>query len=503
MVKEKLLKYFQITFAVSMLLIFGIALSKPLNNLVPQRMLFYTLFWVVLLCGLWYLMCFLEVKVLGLEEKMKLFLPIFLLVYGVALYIISCLLRSEPLTDYLNVYDAALHFARGEEVTNWEYFARWYNNVGGMLALSLLFFIVGWLPDGVDPYYFVLFMNVVQVVMVIACLYYLSGKGMHKHSIAAKGMILILSVLWIPIWSNTSVFYADQLSFGMGVFGVTLLVKGWKADRWPVYYGAAGAVFALGVQLKVTTATILIALTIVIFLLFNLQRYKKRIAIMAMFFTLLLAGCSLYSRTLPCQEESERLKAPIEYWFALGIVGNGTYAANEEFATRCLTAPTMKERKAVAREQIAGQIGNLVDLDHIVAKVRQNFGCGEMGASGYLVYRDDENLLWNWVSAEGKYYWKYACLSTSFFFAALLLLGMGSMVQFFHKENIRKEAALFLSAELAFWGLCLFMMLWEAQDKLMYNHSGWLMLALVYNLEWLGEKAHNGLLYFKGKKGRK
>lgn len=490
--KRGFIKLFQLVFSLSFILIFGIVLKNPLNNLVPQRMIFYTLFWVVVFGVLWWGTCLLERKIPQLEQKMKYFVPTFLILYGVALYVVSCILRSDILTDYQSVYEAAWQFARGEEVSNWEYFSRWYNNVGCMLFLSVLFFLGSWLPTTVDVYYFVLLFNVIQVVLVVACLYYLIGKMTLRHSIAARLMILIVSAMWIPIWGNTSIFYSDHLSFGTGVFGLTLLVMGWKKHNWYVYMSAAGIVFAVGVILKVTVATIMIALLITVILCSALWKNKEKIAVMIAMFLVVLIGYSLFCKTLPYQQDSDLWKVPTEYWLALGLGENGTFADNIEFGMQCITAEDYESRKQIAREYIVDNIDNLWDVDHIIGKVRQNFGCGDFGSAGYLLYKEEPNFLWNWFSQEGTYYWKYACISTSFFFAVLLILGTGGAVQFFKKTELQESELLLFAVELAFWGLCLFLMLWEAQNKQLYNHSGWMIISLVGSLNLLGEAVGKG-----------
>lgn len=55
------------------------------------------------------------------------------------------------------------------------------------------------------------------------------------------------------------------------------------------------------------------------------------------------------------------------------------------------------------------------------------------------------------------------------------------------KKDSDDGEVLFFLAALTFWGLCLFMMLWEAQDKFMYNHSGWMIISLIFSLMRMDE----------------
>lgn len=489
--KRSLIKLFWLCFSISMFSILGIAITKPLNNLVPQRMILFTLIWIGLYAGVWFIFCFLERKFPKLERIIKRCLPIYFIIFGAALFAVSCFLKSVPITDYENVYCAALQFAMGEDVTNWDYFARWTNNVGIMLLLSLLFRLGRWLPEQIDIYYFVLLINVLLVVIFVYCLYYLVNKFIKEHYIAVSLMTLFVSGVWIPFYANTSIFYSDQLSLEAAVFAVTLLVKGYQKRKWYIYYLFAGMLFGLGISIKVTVATAIIALIVTVLLFLKVWQQRKRMLVALCACVAMFTMFSCYNKTLPYQEKVEQLKAPIEYWFALGLVGAGTYADSEEFAISCLTAENLQQRTEIARQQIVGEIHNLWDLEHIIAKTRQNFGFGDLGAAGYYHIPVKENFLWNCFSMNGLYFWKYACLTTAFFFAVLFYLGIGGFLQFLKRDADNKGDAIFFLSALTFWGLCLFMMLWEAQDKFMYNHSGWMIIALLFSFKRIDEQLKN------------
>jgi hypothetical protein len=241
------------------------------------------------------------------------------------------------------------------------------------------------------------------------------------------------------------------------------------------------------VLIKATSATLLIAVAAACFLFCNIREYIKGLAVSAVVFVVISGGFNLYASTLPYQENVDILKAPVEYWIALGINGNGTYASSEDFAIECLTADDYDTRKEIARREIAENIDNLRDIGHIVSKVRQNFGSGDLGAAGYLIWPEHENIIWNFVSIEGKYYWKYSCLTTSFFFAWLLTSALGGVCMSI-KRCYEKNDMFYFAFSLSFWGLALFLMLWEAQNKQMYNHSGIMIMMMVISLNILGGK---------------
>lgn len=486
-------------FSASLLVILGAALSKPLNNLIPWKMAVYTLVWVAFFSVLSALSLSVEKRFPQWESGFRKLLPVWLAVVGIGLFFVSLCLRSGPISDYAEVYNAAWRYANGLEVENWEYFARWNNNVGYMLVLAALFKLGSLFGGQEASYYFVLAVNVIQVLILLRCVVYLAGKASGRHSFSRSLTALLAGTCWLPFWANTSIFYSDQLSLGAAVFGLTFLVRGYEKNQEKnqekkkfsfFYAAAAGLMFGIGALLKATSATLLIALVIGCVLFLKGREYRGQLAVAAFAMAVLFGGYRVYTSQMPYQKDVDVLKAPVEYWIALGLNGSGTYGDSEEFAIRCLTADNYEERKEIAREQIRENIDNLWNTDHILAKLRQNFGIGDLGAAGYLIWPENENLLWNWASQEGEYYWKYACLTTSFFFAWILVSALGGIRMVFKRDYGREDFLMFVTS-LAFWGLALFLMLWEAQDKQMYNHSGIMILMLVFSLNLLGEEVVN------------
>jgi hypothetical protein len=449
----------------------------------------YTLVWTAVFGSVYIVALYAERHEAALKKIFSRMLPWYLVIFGAALYVVSYYLRSGPASDYENVYWAAYNMANGLEINNWDYFARWTNNVGYMLALAVLFKPVSFLKNQDISYYFVLFINVLQVVLMLRCIVYLAGKMSDAHSFKYSVTALLIGSIWLPVWANTSIFYSDQISLAAAIFGAAFLVKGNERKKPLLYSVPAGIMFAAGALIKITSATLIIAILIACLLFLKGRDYIKELAVIFIIFIVAFGGFKMYSSTLPYMDDVDVLKAPVEYWIALGLNGNGTYGDSEEFAVRCLMSDNYELRREIAREQINDSISNLWNADHIIAKIRQNFGTGDLGASRYLIWPENENLLWNFASSEGKYYWKYACLTTSFFFAWLFMSALGGICMCFKKSYEKKDMPVF-TASLAFWGLALFLMLWEAQNKQMYNHSGIMIIMLVVSLNLLGEEVY-------------
>lgn len=466
--------------------IFIVVVRKPQNNLIPAKMVLYMLIWV----GLAWIIR----MILGLFEKMleqkgvdvkgfsvRLFI-ILAVVFGIALYLVSLSLRAEPITDYESVYDTALTLAKGEIVEDWRYFAMWTNNLG---ALSILTFLMklGIMTGFADPYYFVLAVNVLQVVLVMWGIYYLAGE-IRKNNPAFQWTAMALFMLWTPIWGYSGAFYSDQLSLGGSIVGMALFCLGCKQAKWKKWLCIvlAGVLWSLGAFAKVTAWIPLVALVLVFLFGYGFKKWIKEYVVFGLALLSLSLGLSALQRQYPSNALEEQYNIPSEYWVAMGLLGNGTYAHNSQFVDTCVYMDNRQDRLNYCREIISENWMNLFDRERMEAKTLVIFGSGEIAPTS-LIFLKEESFLWDWFYWEGEYFWKYCCISTGYFFAVILLMILGSLFQLLRRE----ESSITYQCYLAVFGLFAFLLLWEAQNKQLYNHIPWMTLAAVYGLERLHE----------------
>ena len=488
-ISNRVEQIFLILFGSALLMITGICLAKPQHNLIPVRMIVFTLIWMVILCcGRWVLGRFDEW--IQQKQKQKLYeilLILFFAVWAVLLFITGCEARSYPHTDFENVYRAAEALAGNDEVDNWLYFSRCTNNRFPMLFLSCLL-RVGYKTGFSDAYYFVLAYQVLHVMATAACLYILAGGiGIDKPRVNSLSVLMLL-FLFTPVWGNIAFFYTDQLSFGYSIMAYTLFwlaIHKYSERKWKYLLPAfGGMLWALAFQIKVTSIIPLLAVSIILFLR---KKYKNNIKLLMLFcaaFALTLTAGNMKVRALPCEEYVERDSDPVLYWVALGLHGDGSYAANQDFAMLCEAAQNKEERAQIVKEKISREWKQFFHGEHIVAKIRCNFACGDIGASGYLRFPyKSGNIVYEWISWDGQYFWKYACLSTSYLFAVFLLMAAGA----FYGAFCEKMNTTIMSSYVAVFGIMLFLMLWEAQNKQLFNQTGWLLLAAGYGFRLIDD----------------
>lgn len=483
-------------FSVCLIAILAVAISHPQNNLIPGKIFFYMLVWVLILCGIKALLSLAEQclvkKGLDVERISRTGLIFYLLFYGVALYIVSLILRSYPMTDYGNVYHTAYSLATGQAVEDWNYFSMWTNNLG---ILSILTFCmrVGVLLGFSDPYYFVLALNVLQIMAVSVSIFYLAGKigagknAAENRSIARQWFAILVFTLWTPVWASTGSFYSDQLSFGGGIIAMALFLYGCSRHgikKWFVL-AAAGVAWGIGIAAKATAAVGVVALVIAV-LMAGRRGWQvwRELLVMGLLIILSMGLLLEVSNHYPSKADEYRLETPTEYWIAMGLMGNGTYADNAYLIKECNYSQNVDKRREFCRRMIRENWTNLFDAGHLVDKASVIFGEGSISPTSHM-YPYEESILWHFLYWEGDYYWQYSCLSTGFFYAVLFLTLAGTLCRTFKKE----ENDFVFMSYLTVFGVFLFLMLWEAQNKQLYNHIPWMTVTAVCGLESLGDYA--------------
>lgn len=485
---QKVISAFLFLFAAFLIIITGVSMAKPQHNLIPGRIAIYTAIWIGIMIGIRVFFLWIEKKWDGVNQTIcKLFFCIFLLVFSVLLFMAGCIARSFPHTDYGNVYEAAYNLSAGLSLNNWDYFSRCPNNRGVMIFLAgLLKF--GNMLGMKDSYYFVLGVQVFHVDLVLFCVYYLAGQG-EKHRMANAWTAILLFIMLTPLYGNIAIFYSDQCSFGFGIIAFTIYYIAVQKYCFPgkstLFCLLAGIIWGIGIQIKVTIGVALIALLLTIVIKGNIIKQLRHIVVMLLGVVGISLIISAYMKTLPCEKAIEKDSDPILYWVALGLEGNGSYGENEDFALLCRQAENVSARREIAVQKIKNKWRNFFDLDHLVKKIRTNFACGDLGASGYMTFPYYEgNIIYQFIGYEGSYFWKYACLSTSYLFALFIFVVTGALFSAVHRQIDEIQ----IISCMALYGIMLFLMLWEAQNKQLFNHAAWLVLAAGCGLQVIQER---------------
>ena len=125
------------------------------------------------------------------------------------------------------------------------------------------------------------------------------------------------------------------------------------------------------------------------------------------------------------------------------------------------------------------------DREHLVRKVCRNFANGNLGVSEFLyIEEDDGTLIWDLFSPWGSRYWRTSqycfCYLASMYL--LLLLGMLQCIRNLWKG--KELPPLLMICQLSFFGIFVFLMLWEANSRQLYNQMPGILLGGILSIEY-------------------
>lgn len=493
---------FLLLFGIGMILILILCIMKTENHLPIDKMIILPTIFV----GFFSTLYFWRIKINqkndleGILQKITpVALPVFIVLYGIALYVIAIYGRCNPVNDQNAVYQGALYLAGLADDISWEYFARCNNNVMPTVILSVIF-RVGSLGGNVDPYYFAVLLDVIQVMLAMYCLFQL-GNRRNKLFSAWMGM-LMLAMYFFPIASHTLSFYTDAMSFSLGITGFYLWEKNGHGEKRQEDFVQGkdkekdktkcfiqtlfiGMLFGLAAIIKITAMIPLIAM-----LGYNIIKKDKKsfgrllcvLALSIVFF----AMCNYATTFLPSESLRDAYGTPkLSYWIGIGLKGNGGYIDNQDYAAQLNTIYGMEEKSAWSNEYIMENLHEFWNKDHIVSKLRYNFANGDLGGGVFVQTAASDNLFFKLMHYNGEYFWRYTMVMTGLMYAAYACIIIGICVNFIKKQE---PDSIYVVALLSVFGIMVYVMLFEANHRQLYNHLPWFILAAECGLADLWNK---------------
>ena len=467
-------------------LIIILSVTEPQNNLFPWQMAIGTVLGTALFCGFFRLWEKIPC------EKLKRNTPLYaalLILFGVSLYIVSCIGRNSPysLDDYVQIWNGASELAGGRELTSVFYFQTYANNIKPMLFLSVLFRLADFLHFQ-DPFYFVLLWSVSQVLLAVWSVTVLAGNSRVERE-RYRIPVLFLFVCMLPIWANVQAFYTDSMSFMVGIVTLALLKTGLETPRRGravLLTALAGLSVGMGISVKVTVLIPLIAGFIVFcFCRVPVQKWKY-IGIFILLSIVSWGLTDLWAGSFDIWITAKETCNPAINWIALGLKGNGGWNDNWDYVTYTLSLPSKAEKTEYALQYIQQNYREFWNISHLVQKLRFNFASGNFGAANYTYYAIKEhNLLYEGFSPWGKYYWRVSQLCFCYIFSIYTVYLLGAVATLRLLLQKKEVPAAKVAADLSLFGIALFLMVWEANNRQLYNQIPVFILGAVLNIRLL------------------
>ncbi len=467
---DKLYKFVLGMFAVELGLVLLVCIPDTQNNLPTGKMILLPLLWTAGMTGV-----FLGgMKIKGfLERYHRILLPAFLLTYGICLFALCVLDRTEPRGDWGSVMQGAEYMAGLGDVMNWEYYAKYKNNIIPMLVLAQELKL-GKLLGLSNPYWVGMFTNVIQVIVTLACTFHICRRADNDSCVTGwLGMGMLAAAL--PVVGHTRVLYTDSLSLCFGVLGFVIWLKADEGEHRGASYWlkltGAGLVWGIGCALKLTVIICVIAVFLYV-LLFRFDRNVWKNLIVAALVAAIIGGTGIWTDAWPDPELVESIGTPrFSYWIAIGMKGGGEWVDCEEYMDEMMSLHGIDAREEYTRQYIRENLYEFWNLSHIIAKAKVNFANGSLGSSDFMISEKVGNdFVWEWVSQYGAYFWRYNMICTSYFYFVLFMLIFGCVRECRRKASVNPCTFVPLVTCL---GMMVYLMIFEANNRQLYNEFMW------------------------------
>lgn len=420
-----------------------------------------------------------------LEKHKKVILAAYLFLLFAVLSATSLLFSNTPVSDYGEVYANSLNLISGKEV-NWSYFAMFKNNYLLLLLMALIrlpAYLVGF-----DGAYSIIIVSVLCATLTALLIFKILEHFQFKVYVCF--LSLIVYALFLPLYGCTYAFYSDQATIMLTLLPIYLIVSDFGKRRWVsilkiILVGLFGC---MAFWLKATAIIPIIAFTIVKLLTSCNRNMLRRILLYCCSFICFFALYELIWRSSPAAKMTD-MHVPVIHWIALGSHGHGDWTDNSDYGYKLLGAPSMEAKKEIAYSYLKQNRDEMFSVTHIVEKARHNFATGFMGLSTYIY--EPDSPAYPFLSAYGVYGGYTMMIVTGMYYLLLLLNIIGSMISIIRRK-LDCYNILGLFARISLFGLFLFLMFWEANNRQLYNHipilviTGMTTISLLFDLNMAG-----------------
>lgn len=486
-------KFTYIFLLIFMLISIALLFLFPANRLIASSMIILGILSFIIFLISAYTWNKIYPKLLKIEPYLY-YIGLFIL--GVALFIISysrSSLHTNTLTDYIVLYHSAGEYANGNELDPSSYYSSyfsWYNNnIKPMLLLSWLFSLADLFR--ISRFNFVLFLVCVQIILSVWSIGYLITT---KENKTWRVPSLLLFSLLLPMYGMTAAFYTDTMSMGLPIIAMSLIKLAYecfespnlklKRTISPILSIVAAMCIVLSFIWKIT-AIIPIIGYVIAFLLYKRKIPFKFISCLVIP-TIVVYGLSFlvfnsYNITTTSKENSD----PLISWIAIGLTGDGSFGSGREFVSHLHSLEGSSSKYSYTIEFIKNNKSNFYDIEHLVAKFQKNFADGTLCAGTYTPLNDDGSIFWDLFNPYGKHYWRICQITFCYLAMIYLSLLLGTILNVVRLFQNKKVDVLLFSTHLSFFGIFIFLMLWEANSRQLYNQMPTLILGAMLCVKYL------------------
>lgn len=422
-----------------------------------------------------------------LEERRRWLFAAFLLLWFGVLLLFGFWMRTDPAFDFEAVFRGAETWLKTGSLREYaDYFYYFPNNLGAALLLREVFRAASLF--GVQDFY--------AVGTVFNCLLLTAAAGLTCRiaqmlwGIEKAALTLFLWAGALPLYFFAPIFYTDALSLVFPVFLYYAWLKARAGADWYRRLGwllAAGAACGLGMSVKATVA-IAAAAILIEWLLFGPRlRLLAGMAAGSAAAALVFGGMGAlpYLDGTLDRQRADRQNTPLVHWVMMGLKGNGGYNAEDYAYTRSFADPDERiaADKQVIRERLA-DYGFGGYLAFLYQKGVVTLGDGTYQVESFL----DDNpryatLLHAAAIGTGPANRAFSLVCQGFHLLLLSLFVLGCLYDGLLGTPRGEERARQIVPRLSFFGLLLFLLIWETSPRYLVNFLPLLLIGAVQGVD--------------------
>ena len=391
-----------------------------------------------------------------------------------------------PTRDFERVFTGAYNYTIAGVIEDpyLDYFYKYPNNMPLTILLQFLFRAVyrvtGWTNLFVLGALFNAFCLDLGYLFVYLCCRRIGGV---RTGMTALWML----ALCIPLQCYISIFYTDTTT----LFYAPLAVWLWlclrderRLRRWLLLALVLGVVVGFGMKQKYSVVIALVAL-----LIDGLLRAPKKAAAVAAaaaigFFAWSAVFDSFMYAHILDKEKAEDAATPFLSWIMMGLKGDGTHNPEDNYLIWYW--PTAEEKEEQARTELIARLeemGPLGYLSFLNRKGVRSFGTGDldvMNTAADSPMRDSFIVQCIWQ--QGRWHTQFLYITQGYHLAVFALMLGGAVLA------LRRRDGRCFVPHLSYFGLYLFLLLWEAGQRYQINYLGIYLICAAFGLQMLCEK---------------
>ncbi len=414
----------------------------------------------------------------ALEKAARIAVPVYLAVLFALHLLLGYLMEYTPMGDNFMLFRSSQMLVTDGNFDAYPdfylYLSRFSNQWGFLLMLSALYrllFAIG-LTDMFFP------------TVVVQALLYTGGMTAYfaiaRRLRGVRGVLaaLFAAVTCLPLYLAAAVLYTDTFSLPLlmlcALFALRTLDS--VSIRQTLFNALLCALFgAVGGQIKMTVAILLIAATIVFFLRLPALRACCACAVLwlVMGLSVFVVNKAMVGPVLDPEMVAQH-NTPTIHWVMMSIPNGNNPSGSYNSADYALTWGMMEE--GASREEVLASIyTRLKDkiyflrypsrlIPFMLMKNASAFGDGTFYMTDML---DDtpkrENVISSFALQDGEHYPAYFSICTGIYFVHLIFAALMCL------QDVRRRDFRCALLYIALLGLILFMLLWEARSRYIFN----------------------------------